>query len=349
MEERKNYQMIDFLRMFFALFIVAGHVGLLTTAITGVSGMIDLVLGHWISRLAVPFFFTCTGFFVFRAGKEVDFKYTKVQAWKLLKAYLIWSLIYLPLGLYDVYLYEGGIVKGLLVFVQHFFFEGIVVHLWYLRSCAVAILIVGILLCKKWKPLRILILGIAFYLVGLLFQGYYYFIQPIENIPFFASVMDVLRSTVGTTRNGVFFGFVYVALGMFLARVEIKLSNVQIHSFLFVSLCLLLLESLWIYFCLKIDSEYFIMSFPTILFLFLFAIRFKCKKEKDRSMLRKTSGWIYFIHYGLYVFIRKAYELTFPFAQYTPILFFTVAIVTILLSLYAVKFSQKHPLLRQLC
>ena len=57
----------------------------------------------WFIRLAVPFFFMASGYLVLRrmeTGAVCVKEYLGAKALRFLKLYLVWSAIYLPLGIY---------------------------------------------------------------------------------------------------------------------------------------------------------------------------------------------------------------------------------------------------------
>lgn len=71
--EHKDYQFVDFLKFFFCLCVVAIH----TTVFSDIDG-ISAVL-----RLAVPFFFITSGFFLGRKIINAE----KVEVWQITKRY----------------------------------------------------------------------------------------------------------------------------------------------------------------------------------------------------------------------------------------------------------------------
>lgn len=100
-----------------------------------------------ICRIAVPFFFICTGYFS-------DFKSTKTIK-RLIILYIIWSIIYFPIEKFNILL---------------FLFDKSVFHLWYIVDSIRGLLIIYFL-SKKLDTRTIMvssfILYLACYLLGI--------------------------------------------------------------------------------------------------------------------------------------------------------------------------------------
>ena len=80
--------------------------------------------------LSVPFFFMSTGYLVF--GKlilpydcEYNKKKAKKQILKMLRAYFIWSILYLPLAFYGFFSVDKyGIFKSGILYIRNILFQG---------------------------------------------------------------------------------------------------------------------------------------------------------------------------------------------------------------------------------
>lgn len=92
-------------------------------------------------------------------------------------------------------------------------------HLWYLGALVLAVFILSRLLAIKKIRIRYLIcITLILNFIGLLGTSYY---GLINNIPIIKSLMDGYLSVFSTTRNGVFFGLVYVLMGVLFAHKSI--------------------------------------------------------------------------------------------------------------------------------
>ena len=95
MRKSKNYFGIDMFRLLAAFLVVAVH----TSPLCSINPAADFVLTRILARLAVPFFFVTSGFFlVKRYAKDT----VKLQMFikKTIKIYGVSILIYLPLNIY---------------------------------------------------------------------------------------------------------------------------------------------------------------------------------------------------------------------------------------------------------
>lgn len=107
-----------------------------------------------ISRYAVPFFFLCSGFFIGRrldAAQSTAEKCGMLRAYasKILRLYLIWSLIYLPLAVYHYCRDSIPFVKALLLYIRGLLLIGEHFNswqLWYLLSLLFAIALLWLLI-----------------------------------------------------------------------------------------------------------------------------------------------------------------------------------------------------------
>lgn len=113
---RKQYSSIDVAKLICAIMVIAIHTQPFSRYI-----WLDRGAGI-ITRLAVPFFFVTTGFFLnFSDAKKVR-KYVV----RLIVLYIIWTIVYLPFSFSSLS-------------VKKFLITGIVEHLWYLPAAIVAV------------------------------------------------------------------------------------------------------------------------------------------------------------------------------------------------------------------
>lgn len=89
-----NYKLIDLLKFICAFLVVGIH----TRPFQACSDLLDKLFYYDISNYAVPFFYACTGYFlVIKHPKEKLQTKIKFRFIKILKIYLVWSVVYLPL------------------------------------------------------------------------------------------------------------------------------------------------------------------------------------------------------------------------------------------------------------
>ena len=122
-------------------------------------------------------------------------------------------------------------------------------------------------------------------------------IRPLSEYEGFWTVLSKLYGVIGTTRNGVFEGFLFVAAGTMLARRKKK--NEAKKSFVLFCLSLLLLtaeSALASLFDTRLEYDMYIMLVPCAYFLFETALGISVKRPKLCRILRSYSSAIYFTH-----------------------------------------------------
>ena len=128
---KRQYASIDIARYVSALLVVCIH----TFPFLEISETFNTYFIHTVCRLAVPFFFTTSGFFFFRNydSENEDLNETRLKKAliRLFRIYLIWTIIYLPYTIFD-YTHTGFHIKYLFTYVRDFFLNGSYYHLWFI-------------------------------------------------------------------------------------------------------------------------------------------------------------------------------------------------------------------------
>lgn len=231
--EKKSYNAIDAFKFIAAVLIIMLHVN----PFKGVSEPLALLVRNMITIIAVPFFFTTSGFLFFKKLDAVEEKSVMVKkyVWRLLKMYLIWSLVYFPFVILN-WINEGVDILG---YIRDFLFEGSYSTIWFLNATIVACLLVYFL-TKKLKNKHVILIAFLLYLGGCALSYYYYLLI---KIPVFATFGELYYSFLKTTKNGVLFGGVFFALGMIVAREEKSIPRKWDIVGLIISFLLVCLES----------------------------------------------------------------------------------------------------------
>ena len=231
-----GYPGIDRFRMAAALLVICIH----TAPLASFSEPWDFAL-KTLARLAVPFFFAATGFFLFGgriapgprpAGLPPAVRRFCAKTGAL---YAAATLLYLPVSVY------GGKLEGLTfgAFVRDVVLDGTFYHLWYLPAAIIGVLLVDCLLRlpgrlsrpvdrlperRAWLADRLQHLpggwlwptgavSIALYLAGLLGDSWY---GGGQALPALQSLYRVLFLHMDYTRCGLFFAPVFLWLGVML-------------------------------------------------------------------------------------------------------------------------------------
>lgn len=165
-----------------------------------------------IREVAVPYFFLVSGFFLF--GKMTGDRATDlaaIRSWtlKILRLYLIWTAIYLPFTVFGFIRDSLSLKQCLMLFGRNLLFVGenyMSWPLWYLLAMIWSGVFVYLLRALKVPVWGMLLAGIL-----------------IAAIPHFLGDKVLFSKLFRDSRNLVFTGPFYIALGGLLRRYALKL------------------------------------------------------------------------------------------------------------------------------
>lgn len=342
--ENKTYNAIDFAKFICSILVVMIHVPLFGEQnSTNIFTYLNFLFKDGICRMAVPLFFMFSGFLLYKKTKLDNFSTQHVKKYilNIFKLYIIWSIIYIPLSFMDILAEHKTLSVGILIYIKNFFLKGSYTHLWYLNALCVAVIIVSFLLYKKISPKRILIISSFFYVIGLLGSGYEGIITPLYSIPIIGNLINWYFYIFSVTRNGLFFAFFFVALGMFLSNKTITISSKKSLLLFIISTILMCTETVILKtFNIAKTYDILIFSIPTALFGFLFLLTLNLKDKPIYKKLRELSALIYYTHYYAYYFVLISISL-FPLAPKGFLLFAMVLLLTITISYLIIKINKK--------
>ena len=279
-----------------ALLVVCIH----TFPFADISGTMNFIVVSIIARVAVPFFFIASAFFFFmKIDTSKDCRHVentdalKTYLWRLAKIYLIWSLIYLPYSML-VLRGDGFTITTALRYIRDFFFTGSYYHLWFLPALMLSTTIVYVLVCHIGFK-KTIILSFVLYLIGMAGNLYG---DVWMSIPGVSTLFSNYIKVFVTTRNGLFFGTIFVSLGAYLAKHEIPSQTNQLSLLTGISIALYIMECM----LLKINgritdlSSMYLMLVPCVFFLFIRLTRSKLSHRHLYTTLRSLSLLIYVTH-----------------------------------------------------
>ena len=249
----------------------------------------------------VPFFFMATGFLLAQRKEDGYFferDHVKKYVYRILKLYIIWTAIYLPVIIYKNIIDSGeGLRYGILTSIRDFIFVGSYGHLWYLPATAVGVVAVFFLTEKigeRWSGILLFFL----FLAGLLAQSYYGLLEIWTGGGGLVwDALRLLKKIMVTSRNGIFFGSFFIYLGAWTARRyrEIHLDTWMIWFGAAISVMLLGCEEVWLQRLEFVrEGDMYVMLVPSAFFLLMASLRISLKK--DMVFWRKMSMNMYFIH-----------------------------------------------------
>jgi hypothetical protein len=228
-ENSVHYGMIDVLRLVFAIAVVSIH----TMAFKSINEDLWIATSMGISRLAVPFFFIVSGYFLY--NRIQSSKEPKFTLKRLLILYVLWVLIE-TVTLLPVVL--SNLNMPIRIIIQRFLFIGITGSLWYISSLIITIFMIAPLL-RKDKIVLLLIVGFILYLFGTSGDTYNGLYENTMLNPLIKGYSGVFfLPQIGITESVLF-----VTLGASISKYKLneKIKNVGLLSI--VSIIVLLVET----------------------------------------------------------------------------------------------------------
>lgn len=289
---------IDYFRLIAAFLVIAIHTSpLLSYTETG-----DFILTRIIARVAVPFFFMTSGFFLITRYRRNEHKRNLfVQKTALL--YGVSILLYLPLNIYSGYFKVANLLPNIL---KDIFFDGTFYHLWYLPSAIIGGIIAWFLVKQcHYNYRKALLITSALYLIGLFGDSYY---GITEKIPLLNGIYKCIFQVSDYTRNGIFFAPIFFVLGGMLSNKSTRVSLKNSFIGFSVSLILMIGEGMLLHIggLQRHDSMYFFLI-PCMYFLFNALTLFPGKRN---VYLCKLALVLYIIHPIIIVILRLFAKIT---------------------------------------
>ena len=294
MNTNREYVGIDYFRFIAALLVIAIHTSpLLSSSETG-----DFILTRIIARIAVPFFFMTSGFFLISRYNHNSDK-LKIFIKKTSIIYGIAILLYIPLNIYNGYFSMDNLLPNI---IKDIIFDGTIYHLWYLPASIIGAVIAWYLLKGVGARLAVIVTTIL-YVVGMFGDSYYGFA---EKIPFLKKMFELIFEVSDYTRNGLFFAPLFFVLGGIIADKEIQVSLKNSVVGFVISLALLIGEGMALHHwgVQRHDSMY-IMLLPSMFFLFNVLTYWKGQRIKALSSLTLA---VYIIHPLMIAIVRMLGE-----------------------------------------
>ena len=303
---------IDVVKFICSFLVCMGHIRPIAFEIFGSENLqnyINFVLQNYFGRIAVPFYFAASGFLLYRkmSFDNLNTERIKNYCFKIFRLLGTWTFL---------------------------LFVGSKVHLWYLGALVLAVIILSMLIKKKIPLNYILIISIALYTIGLLGDSYYGFIEPLKKHFLLKVIIVGYENIFYTTRNGVFFGFIYVLIGALFSQKPIRLNSKIAVIGLIISIFMMYLELylLRTYSHPK-DFNMLISLLPVTFFLFYIASHIKINNTQTCRSLRIIGEVIFFTHNLINFFVEIAIKMVSKFAgiDISPFQFLiTVSCATIL-------------------
>ena len=309
----KKTASFDIAKFICAFLVISIH----TYPLLGIHPTLNLILVSGIARIAVPLFFVISAYFFFQ---HTDENYVMKYLKKIGKLYLIWSLIYLPF--YLLQNSHNGLVIMVVRYLRNFFFLGSHYHLWFLPALMFALYVVN-KFSKYFNLKQILMMSAILYFIGHLGNIY---VNELYQVPILGTFHQLYMNVFETTRNGLFFGVPFVAMGYLCAQKLKPQSQGFWCKWIMISIVLYASEfSLLCYFDVMNDlSSMYLMLIPLVYGIFRWLQAIELSITPKHVMMRKMSLLIYVSHILFYLIICRVFVT----CDY-----FTLFVITCLLTL----------------
>ncbi len=330
-KESQGYPLIDKMRVIAAILVAAIHI----SPFILISENTDFFITRIIARLAVPFFFMTSGFFLFSDTYPTLTKIKRTLT-DLLKWYILASILYIPLLLYNDYFSQTDFSVNL---IRDIFIDGTFYHLWYFPAVIIGIIMV-LILKKLFSTKTCFIITGILYFIGLCGDSYY---EVFIHIPIVNTWIEWLFQYMDYTRNGFFFAPLFLMIGILLREQKSKLklsANITFFIFAFLSMSIeaILVHNFHLF---KHDAMY---VFLPLVSYFLFSLLIRKKGKRYRS-LKDISLYLYILHPFMIVIVRLLGKLTHissliedNFIQYIVVLLLTCGLS---LLIYKLNFTER--------
>lgn len=271
-ENSRNYNGIDLIKFLCAIMVFTIHISPFQDTSFGAAQKLNSFFQGYLCRLAVPFFFVSSGFFLFR---KMELSHLKTD---VIRDYCF--KIFRMIGIWSVLLVVGGTF-----------------HLWYMGATVVAMLLLNLCLRLGIRIRFVCVLAVVLYCVGLLGDSYYGLIAPLENIAVFRYGIKGYAFFFESTRNGLFMAFIFVLMGALLAHSDTKMRpKTAMAGFAASMICLLAEYLLLELYSEPKDHNMYVCLLPAVYFLFSMACSMNLKDRVIYRRLRNIGVLVYFLH-----------------------------------------------------
>lgn len=275
----KRNQMIDILKLIFAVSIIGIHCQIFLNTNTTLRALIP----QGLFRIGVPFFFVTAGYYYYR--KVQDDLHNKEYIKRLLKIFIIFEaiefLLYTPFSLWR---FQGF---GIIAYFWNMFATGLGGAYWYLTSTILSLLILTPL-WKKKKIKPLLFVGLILYLIvatndsySAVFTGT--FIQKIAQIHTYVWIWP---------QAGLCSSLLWLSMGAYLYEHQGKIKNNNIV--LALSTIALLVEAYFLQTNGASDANCYLSLIVCVPALFLYCLENPIYTKYQ--YIGKMSLYVYMVH-----------------------------------------------------
>lgn len=323
----QNYPWIDRVKYLVSFLVLIIHF----RPLSDYNPIVDFSSAQIIARIAVPFFFISAGYFIGVNGLEKNVVIKSIK--KNFKLYVVWTIIYLPISIIIFMPQYPNILLNLTVL-------GVYFHLWFIPALIFS-LITLYYLSKLLKPFTITLIAFLFFVLGVFGDSYHGVLQS----GWFLDGMNQYLEIFTTTRNGLFFGLLFVSLGYYIQKSDIT-SKINITSawigFIISYLLMFVEMGLLMTYTIPFEYNMYFSIIPTTFFLFTICLKYP---SNDKSIdIRNKATIIYFSHFIVYFIVYGIITLLkLDFLLYSSLSRYFIAVISsVLFANFVIKQKKRN-------
>lgn len=281
---KEKYSGLDISQFISSILIIFIHSGRMFE-----NDLAHFILKSGLCRIAVPLFLITNGYFYRKMSLSTP-NYLPIYVKRQLKTYLLWSVVYLPYGLQMLSTFNIEAKYYPLALIFALLYLGVCYHLWYFPALIFAVWLVEKL--KKYLSYKLLvILAAILYSFGAL-ETYSSYTRGTA----LGQMFDQYKSILFTSKNGLFFAFIFILLGFIIHDFQqSKIFKQHILVKLIISIFIYCLEGKVIFNNQGYDKNFIFSLIILVPIIFLLIIQSKFKWNKS-WILRNYSKKIFLLH-----------------------------------------------------
>lgn len=320
MKDEINYGMIDILKLFFAICVVLVH----TSAFYSVNNTLFFIINMGLCRIAVPFFFIVSGYFLYNKIHLKSQPSTTLK--KMLKFYVLCILLEIITLMPIITIVNRDRWQLTVIsIIGKTIFSGLSGSFWYIFSLILSIFTISPLI-KKGKIISCFVIGIILYLIGSAGSCYY----GIFKNTIFYTLTEFYTSIFILPQIGFTVAIPFLSMGLLINKYKLNEKFKHSGPIILLFVLLLIFES----FLLNIKGiatgvDMYLSLLFIVPLILIWAINHKKNiPQAFSNMCRDYSSKIYYIHQIIMYWLLTIFPYTF---ENTVLRFAITLLVTILI------------------
>lgn len=337
-ESRQIFPSIDMMRILCAILVISIH----TRPFEEYGSTARLIFQQILPRVAVPFFFAVSGYFLSSSlFKKREFAVIVKYLKRIIFTYTLWTILYFLTVIPSITTGKEQFITALKRLLINFFIFGSYYHLWYFPALIFSVIVFAFF--YKISKLNFLVyFSIVMYMIGVLGVSY---IKIGNGIPLLNNLYD--SSYFMPLRRMLFMGLPFFVLGYLIYKLIpylIRISNNKVVIFSSIITLCFILE---IYSVLKfsISDQVTITVFLYLLTACLLVLCIKIPltgQSKNSVIFRYISNFTYYSHPFFILCIGQIFEKLFGHSISQTPSFFIVTIATVTAAFILCKINNKY-------